>query len=412
MNSINLLRVNYDYRNLLLASIGSQFGNWFNEVALAQVTLTITHSSIAMGFVLLCRSLPSVLLSPFVGPLVDKFPKRTILLWTDSIRAVFALSLSLSVLIHMSFVLYIVSFLMGIAGILFNPARNAVVPLIVTGEELVIANALESQTSGLIQIVGATLGGIVSVTVGPIACFAVNATSYLWSAWHIRKCHWSEVSSTVGAEAYTQSLKTGFHEVLCNNVVRTIVIIGISWGLAGGGYYILIPVLGQQVYNMGGLGIGLLYVVDGMGVLIGAFFVNQFVGENRFRAVFFYGLAYVTQALFFALLTQFTVFFFGAIMLLLMRISSGIIIPLDTYILQISTPVAVRGRVFALHGSTYGGFMQLSYAFMGLFLSRFGVPIVGLAIGIMSLICGVTWLAQFKVLYGRIRENEYQTAEV
>ncbi|GMA58096.1 hypothetical protein GCM10025858_25990 [Alicyclobacillus sacchari] len=92
-------------------------------------------------------------------------------------------------------------------------------------------------------------------------------------------------------------------------------------------------------------------------------------------------------------------------MLLLMRISSGIIIPLDTYMLQISTDKSVQGRVFSLHGSTYGGVMQLSFAIMGLALSKFGIPIVGIAIGVMSLLCGVSWLGQFKTLYDRIQKN-------
>ena len=115
---------------------------------------------------------------------------------------------------------------------------------------------------------------------------------------------------------------------------------------------------------MGGLGIG---------VLIGSHAVNQFVGQRHRRAVIWYGAAYLTQALFFAVMTQFTAFAWGALMLLLIRISSGVIIPLDTYMLQVSTRPAVRGRVFALHGSTYGGVMQLSYAMMGLAIARFGI---------------------------------------
>ncbi len=178
-------------------------------------------------------------------------------------------------------------------------------------------------------------------------------------------------------------------------MARAIIIIGVSWGLAGGGYFILIPVLGQQVYHMGGFGIGLLYVIDGIGVLAGAYAVNEFVGKNHRRAVIWYGVAYLTQALFFGVMTQFTVFVWGALMLLFMRISSGVIIPLDTYMLQTSTERAVRGRVFALHGSTYGGVMQLSFALTGLALSRIEISTVGIVIGIMSLLCGISWLAQF-----------------
>jgi predicted MFS family arabinose efflux permease len=372
------------------------------------VTLTITNSAAAMGLVLLCRSLPSVLLGPFIGPFIDHFPKKPILFITDLIRTVFALSLSFSILIHMTWILYVGSALLGTSGVLFGPARNSVIPRVVTEDELPVANGIDSQASGLIQIAGAAFGGIVSATIGPIVCFSINALSYLWSAWHIVRCHWNETKTTRQERVrYFQSLKIGFQEALHNRVVRSIFIIGISWGLAGGGYYILIPVLGQQVYHMGGLGIGTLYVIDGIGVLIGANFVNNYAGKDRRKATIWYGVAYITQALFFGIMTQFTVFAWGALMLLLMRISSGIIIPLDTYLLQISTDKLIQGRIFSLHSSTYGGVMQLSYAIMGLVLTKLGIPIVGVIVGIMSFLCGVSWLGQFKSLYNRIQRNEF-----
>lgn len=407
LNGIELLRNNQNYRNLWLSSVGSQFGSWFNEVALAQVTLSLTHSAAAMGLVLLCSSLPIVILGPFAGPFVDHLPKKPVLFVTDFIRAVFAFSLSLSVLMHLIWILYVASALLGASGVLFGPARSAVIPHVVTDDELPVANGLDSQGSGLIQIAGAALGGIISVTVGPIVCFGINAASYLWSALHILMCHWDEAEkSHKTSMQYFQSLNEGFQEALHNRVVRSIIIIGISWGLAGGGYYILIPVLGQQVYHMGGLGIGILYVVDGIGVLGGASVVNRYVGKNRKRAMIWYGVAYITQAIFFGVMTQFTVFAWGALMLLLMRLSSGIIIPLDTYMLQISTDKSMQGRVFALHGSTYGGVMQLSFAIMGLALSKFGIPNVGIIIGIMSLLCGVSWLWQFRTLHNSIHGYE------
>lgn len=396
VNGSQLLRSNRNYRSLWLASVGSQFGNWFNEVALAQVTLTLTHSASAMGFVLLCRSLPSVILGPLAGPFVDRYPKKRILMLTDFVRASFALALTLSVLFHASWILYIDSALLGLSGVLFGPARMATIPLVVSKDDLATANGLEAQASGLIQIIGAATGGVVVATMGPIACFSINAISYLWSAWYILQCRCEERNGTShNAIGYIQALRTGFREVQHNRVVRSIIVIGISWGLAGGGYYILIPVLGQQVYHMGGLGIGILYVIDGIGVLVGAYAVNRFVGGHHRRAVVWYGVAYLTQAFFFGIMTQFTIFAWGALMLLMMRMSSGVIIPLDTYMLQTSTNQEVRGRVFALHGSTYGGVMQISYAIMGLAVSRFGVPVVGFVIGAISLLCGLSWLAQF-----------------
>jgi MFS family permease len=91
--------------------VGSQFGDWFNQVALAQITLQLTHSSEAMGLVLLCRSLPAVVLGPFVGPLVDHFPKKPLWLMTDLLRAAFALGYIFAIVLHISWLLYVGSLL-------------------------------------------------------------------------------------------------------------------------------------------------------------------------------------------------------------------------------------------------------------------------------------------------------------
>ncbi len=397
MRSGGLLRTNRAYRFLWLARVGSQFGDWFNLVALTQVALLLTHSPAALGAVLLCRSLPAVALGPFAGPLVDRFPQRPLLIATDLVRAACALAYTLAVVTHADWVLYAGSVLLGVAGILFEPARNAAIPLVVARDDLPAANALESGASGVVHILGAAAGGLVAVTVSPVLCFAINAASYLWSASCILQARWQEGHAPQDIHlSYVRSLTAGFQVAARNRVARAIIVIGISWGLAGGGYYILIPILGQQTFHLGGLGIGTLYAIDGVGVLIGAALVRRAIAGNYRRAVVWYGLAYLTQAIFFAALAQCTVFLAGGVMLLLMRISSGVIIPLDTYLLQTSTEPGVRGRVFALHGSTYGGVMQISYVLTGFTYARLGVPRVGLLIGAISLLCGLSWLAQFR----------------
>jgi MFS family permease len=396
MRSGGLLRTNQAYRSLWLARVGSQFGDWFNLVALTQVALVLTHSPTALGVVLLCRSLPAVALGPFAGPLVDRFPKRPLLVATDLVRVACALAYTLAVVSHVGWILYAGSVLLGAAGVLFEPARNAAIPLVVARDDLPEANALESGTAGVVQILGAAAGGLVAVAVSPILCFAINAASYLWSASCILQARWQEGSAPQDTQlSYVRALAVGFRVAARNRVARAIIVIGVSWGLAGGGYYIPIPILGQQTFHLGGFGIGLLYTIDGVGVLIGSSLVRRMVAGSHHKAVVWYGVAYLAQALFFAVLAQCTVFLAGGLMLLLMRISSGVIIPLDTYLLQTSTDPDIRGRVFALHGSTYGGVMQGSYVLTGYAYGHLGVPRTGLLIGAVSLLCGLSWLAQF-----------------
>ncbi|UFJ43252.1 MFS transporter [Brevibacillus humidisoli] len=395
IDGVDLLKRNRNYRNLWYAKVGSQFGDWFNQVALAQITLLLTDSAVAMGLVLLCGSLPGVVLGPLLGPYVDRFSKKPLLFYSDLLRAVFSLGYSGAIIFEAHWILYVCSLFLGIAGVLFAPARSAVIPLVVDRNDLTKANALESGMGGMLQIIGAGCGGFVALIVSPITCFVINAFSYLWSAVCIQRCHWLEVPKKNSQPiSYIRSLKAGFQEAFHNQVARAIMLIGISWGLAGGGYYILLPILGQDIYAMGALGIGLLYAVDGLGVLIGSVLVHRLVGSDHRRAMIWYGGAYVTQALFFGLLTQSAVFFFGMFMLLLMRISSGVIIPLDSYLLQVAVDPEKRGRIFSLHGATYGGFMQLSFILTGTAFEHIGIAYTGLLIGGVSLLCGLFWLSR------------------
>jgi MFS family permease len=397
---VGLLSRNTVFKHIWLAKTGSILGGWFNQVALGQITLTMTGSPTTMGLVLLSRSLPNVVLGPFISPLVDGYSKKTIMYISDVLRTFLALIFPVAYMTDSTTLLYLGALLLGIAGIMFNPAQQAVLPSIVDKDDLAEANAINSGTSGIVSIIGAIIGGIVASFFHPVICFIINALSYVWSAFCIYKAKWKEKKiSNSKKQSYIYNLEQGFIEVSTNKAARAIIIIGISWGFAGGGYAILIPILGQEVYDMGGLGIGMLYAIDGLGMLLGAFYVKQFIGPNHKKAIIYYGGAYLTQALFFAFMTQFSIFILGAFMLLLMRISSGIITPLDSYLLQFYTPDEVRGRVFSLHSSTYLGVMQISYASLGYLVERFGVPTMGIVIGIISFICGLTWLIQMKYIF-------------
>lgn len=395
----SLLRRNANYRKLWLGNSGSILGDWFNQVALGQTTLALTHSPSALGLVLLCRSLPSVTLGPFISPLTDRYSKRAILLISDVARAVVVLIFPLAFIFQTVSLLYTGALLLGLSGIMFAPAWQAAFPLLVSKEDLPEANALSSGTYGFLSIIGALSGGIVSSLLNPVVCFIMNSMSYAWSAFCIYQIDLSEnTPKSKERDTYLYSLRQGIKEVSHNKVARAIILIGISWGFAGGGYAILIPMLGDITFHMGGFGIGALYAIDGLGMLWGAFFVKKYIGNSDKRANLWYGMAYLTQALFFALLAQSTFFVFGAAMLLLMRLSSGIIVPLDNYLMQVHTKPGIRGRVFSLHLSTYSGVMQLSYASLGYLFERFGIPVMGVIIGMISFICGLSWLLQLKTL--------------
>jgi predicted MFS family arabinose efflux permease len=390
-----LLRRNVYFRYLWYAQSGSYLGDWFNQVAITQTVLMLTNSTTAVGILLLCRALPNVFLGPIVSPFVDKLPKKPILIITDIVRTFLVLSFILAIIFKNEWILYMSSFVIGVMSVLFNPAKQAFLPLIVDRNDLAEANAFSSATSAIVNILGAVLGGIISSVFSPVTCFVINSLSFLWSAFYVLKIKYhEEIKIEEKRTPYFNSLKEGFLETKKNNIIRYVILIGLTWGLIGGGYYILIPFLGNNVYHMGGFGIGILYAIDGLGILLGAYIVKKYINSNHKRALISFGVAYTIQSMLFVFLTQSTVFYLGALCLFLMRVCGGVIIPLSTYMVQISTDDQIRGRVFALYDSSYTGVMQVSYIASGYAYEHYGVPIVGAISGLISLLCGVVWLSK------------------
>ena len=80
---LTLLRGNANYRNLWLARVVSNLGDWFNLLASAALIAQLTHAGTAVSFLFLMRFLPLFLMSPFAGVFADRFDRRKILIVTD-----------------------------------------------------------------------------------------------------------------------------------------------------------------------------------------------------------------------------------------------------------------------------------------------------------------------------------------
>ncbi|AUJ61247.1 MULTISPECIES: MFS transporter [Bacillus amyloliquefaciens group] len=407
MDEKGLFKKNLNFRYIWFAQSGSTLGDWFNQVAITQTVLMLTNSPAAVGMLLLCRSLPVVFLGPILSPLVDKWPKKVIMIATDILRALLVLSFIGAIVYNNVYVLYINSFLFGVISVLFNPTKQALLPLIVNRKDLPEANAFMSSTDAIVNIIGAVLGGIVSTVFSPITCFLVNSLSFLWSAYYVFKIKYQEnKKSDIQNQPYIQLLKEGLLESNQNILIRYVILIGLTWGLVGGGYYILIPFLGNNIYHLGAVGIGALYAIDGLGILLGTYIVKKIIKNNFKRALFSFGISYSVQSMLFVLLTHSTVFYLGSLFLFLMRVCGGVIIPLSNYFVQMGTTDEIRGRVFSLYNSTYMGVMQISYFISGYAYEKYSVPIVGAIGGMVSMLCGLIWLLQvMKGKFEGYREN-------
>lgn len=162
----------------------SRLGDRIFQVALGWYVLELTGSATAMGMLLLCTTLPLLVLLLLGGVLSDRLPRRSVLLVSDVGRG--ALVLLLGFIAWRGAVelwqLYVVALLFGTVDAFFQPAYGALVPEIVPEELRASANGLTLLSAQASAVAGPLLGALLMHWGGAALAFNLNGVSFLISA--------------------------------------------------------------------------------------------------------------------------------------------------------------------------------------------------------------------------------------
>src|SRR6201996_3514205 len=170
-----------NFRRYVAGQALSLIGTWVETVAQGLLILHLTHSGVLLGLATATRYLPVLILSPYAGLLVDRLPKRRVLLVTQAGLSFVSLLLGVAVLTG-EIQLWQV-FALGIAFGPFsaadNPARQAFVPEVVGPSLTRNAATLNSTLVNVARVLGPTIAAVVVDTAGIGWCFVINAISFL-----------------------------------------------------------------------------------------------------------------------------------------------------------------------------------------------------------------------------------------
>ncbi len=178
---------NRNFRALWLAQLLAQTSQ--HAIHFIQMVLIekLTGSTMHIGFTILAFSLPGVLFSPVAGVMVDRLPKKWILVGSNLVRVLFALSYV--VIVHNSsgawelVAIYAVTFLTATLAQFFSPAEVSTIPLLVGEQLLLQANSLFTLTMALSQVMGLLVLGPLAVTLLQVeGGFVLIALLYLGAA--------------------------------------------------------------------------------------------------------------------------------------------------------------------------------------------------------------------------------------
>jgi DHA3 family macrolide efflux protein-like MFS transporter len=156
-----------------LAQVISRFGDPITLIALTFVTYRATGSALWTALAVVITTIPNALFSLFGGAIADAVGARRAMLWCDIIRVVLigAVPLLLGAGAPLAVVFFLV-FLAGICGAIFNPARIAIVPALLTPEKLAAGNSLVYGSDRAVEIGGALAAGVLVATFGEGAFYA------------------------------------------------------------------------------------------------------------------------------------------------------------------------------------------------------------------------------------------------
>ena len=348
---VQLLRENTPFRRLWYGQVVSQLGDWFDSIALYALLPKLTGSEQSVGLLLLAQFIPTAVVGPWAGVIVDRLPRKLTMIVTDIVRALLVLLLLLVRDASMVWLVYVVIGLKFTLSAFFEPARSAMIPVITRREELVAANAISGATWSAMLALGAALGGLVAGVFGTDVAFVIDAASFLLSAvliWgvRVRERHMDAAPVTGQLQDFREGLR-----YLREN--RLILIYTVSKGLwnISGGLLVVLTLFGRTLFPLGvagALSIGLMYAARGVGAGIGPLVANRLGGNSTTFLRRMIGPSFLISALGYALMSGAPTLWLAALAAVVAHIGGSIQWVFSSTLLQMEVPDRLQGRIFAI----------------------------------------------------------------
>ncbi len=375
----------YNYRLYWSGQLVSLVGTWMQRMGQAWLVLDLSGSPAALGQVTALQFLPLLCFSLFGGVIVDRLPKRRLMIATQSAALVQALVLTALVAsgaIRL-WEIYLLALVLGLTNALDNPARQAFVVELVGREQVANAIGLNSAVMNSARLVGPALAGLVIARWGVGVCFALNAVSFLAVLIGLLLMDEGRMYAqpTRLRGRVLSQIGEGVRYVL-HTPEAVFVIIAVG-GLSTFGYNfnIVIPILARTGLHVGATGFGLMMSSLGVGSLCGALWAASRGRADR-RLMMTGAVAFA--ALFLAVAGS---SWFGLTLALLapLGFASLVFSTSSNTLLQLLAPDDLRGRVMSFYTLMMAGTTPIGSLVTGYLASSLGVRT---AIGIEALLCG------------------------
>jgi MFS family permease len=380
-----------NYRLYWIGQIVSLIGTWMQSVTQPWLVLELGGSPLQLGLVLALQFAPSTVLAPLGGVLADRVDKRRLLIGTQVLGMLEALTLfglTLTGVVEIWHVMVLAGVL-GVVNAVDMPVRQSFAAEMVPREDLLNAIALNSTSFNLARVVGPALAGVTLVAFGIAFNFGLNALSYLavlGALWLMDPLRLRRAERPESFPPVLHSLREGVaYAVRTPTVLWPLVLLA---GIAtfGMNFQTLLPLFARETLSLDAGGYGALFATMGIGSLAGSL-VLAFVGGRRplIGLILGGGAGFIAFAIALGLSRTALLAFplaAGA------GLSAMLMINTINVTVQHSVPNELRGRVMALYVTVFAGTVPIGSVFAGSVAQLLGAPagfVLGASIAVIFL---------------------------
>ncbi|MFE4965212.1 MFS transporter [Streptomyces sp. NPDC056660] len=367
-----------NYRLFFAGQVVSNIGTWMQRIAQDWLVLSLTGSATAVGVTTALQFLPMLLFGLYGGVLVDRLNKRRALFVTQTSMALTGIALALLTLsghVHVWHV-YLAAFVVGLATVVDNPARQSFVSEMVGPDQLQNAVSLNSANFQSARLVGPAVAGLMITGVGTGYAFLFNGLSFVAPIAGLLLMRARDLHVVQRAPRGKGQLREGLRYVAGRpDLTWTIILVGFI-GTFGFNFPVYLSAFADDVFHAGAGSYSLFNTLMAVGSLAGALLAAR-RGTAKLRvmlaaAVAFGGLELVAA-------TAPSLWLFSLLMVPIGMFGMTVNVTANTTV-QMGTDPAMRGRVMALYMMVFMGGSPIGAPIAGWITDAYGVR-AGLAVG-------------------------------
>jgi MFS family permease len=353
----------------------SLIGTWLQLTAVSWLVFRLTQSSFLLGVVGFAGRIPTFLLASFAGVLVDRWNRHHLLVATQVLSMIQALTLAALVLTETIVIWQIIAlaFFLGLINAFDIPVRQSfVVDMIERREDLGNAIALNSSMVNGARLVGPSVAGMLIAALGEGLCFLLNGLSFITVIAALLAMRITPKKKDRQGTPLWQGLKEGYRYAFGFPPIRSLLLLLALISFMGMPYTVLMPVFAGKILHGGPQTLGFLLGATGVGALAGAIFLasrKSVLGLGR--------MVIIASSLFGIGLIGFSFSrLFWLSMVTMVPTGFGMMVQMTSTntLLQTIVDEDKRGRVMSFYTMAFMGMVPFGSLFAGSLASAIGAP--------------------------------------